>query len=208
MQKLLTFLFILLISLSIFSCKNEGKDSKNVAPEKVMVDTVAKIPTKRAQKKDLTEQDIAEIKSVMSKMMTEPQLKKYTSYVVTAEIADQLTNEEGPYTVFAPSNNAIDKIDSIILKDYSKSENKAKLVEMLSSHIIVSKMDSETLMQKVAKSGKIKLKTLAGNTLTATKSGEQIIISDGKGTRATILKGSIDGSNGVIYVIDGVFGTN
>ncbi|MEH6765662.1 MAG: fasciclin domain-containing protein [Aequorivita antarctica] len=176
--------------------------------ESAVLDTVQKPPVKRAPKKDLTPEDIALIKSVMSRIMTEPQLKQYASYLVTAGMGTMLSEDKGPYTVFAPSTIALESFTGEKKKFYATPDNKPKLEEMLKSYIVQGKMDKETLLQTINKSGKAKFKTLAGVTLTATKSGEDIVISDGKGANAKVVKGSIEGSNGVVYVLDGLLNAN
>ncbi len=207
MQKPFSFLFISMFALLIISCKNDAQDVKATA-ESAVVDTVQKPPVKRAPKKDLTPEDIAVIKSVMSRIMSEPHLKKYASYLVTAEMGTMLSEDKGPFTVFAPSTIALEAFTAEKKKFYATPDNKPKLEEMLKSYIVQGKMDKETLLQSITKSGKAKLKTLAGVTLTATKSGDDIVISDGKGASAKVVKGSIEGSNGVVYVLDGILNVN
>jgi len=204
MPKPFSFLLISMFALLAFSCKNETNNAQKVEIESAVVDTVQKPPVKRAPKKDLTPEDIAVIKSVMARIMNEPQLKKYASYLVTADMGTMLSEDKGPYTVFAPSTTAFEFFTAEKKKFYATPDNKTKLEEMLKSYIVQGKMDKETLLQTISKSGKAKLKTLAGVTLTATKSGEDIIISDRKGVKVKVVKGSIEGSNGVVYVVDGL----
>lgn len=194
-----------MIGFLAISCKNDPKKEEITSnTEKV----AEKTPVKRAKKKDLTPEDIAMINSVMARIMVEPELKRFASYTVTANLADLLYNTEGPFTVFAPSNAALESLTKEKQNFYSNPENKAKLDELLKSHIVEGHFNQETLMQTINKSGRAKLKTLEGITLTATKSAEDIIISDGKGVKAKVLKGSIEGSNGTVYVVDGVLNVN
>ena len=79
---------------------------------------------------------------------------------------------------------------------------------MLKSHIVVGNFDKTTLMQTIDKGGKAKLKTLAGITLMVTKSGEELIVADGKGATAKVIKGSVEGSNGSVYVVDALLNAN
>lgn len=202
MHKPFTFLLISMFAVMAVSCKNETQDSKKQEADTAVVDTVQKPPVQRAPKKNLTPEDKAILKSVMSRVMNEPNLKKYASYLVTAEMATMLSEDKGPFTIFAPSTEALESLSIEEKKFYSMPDNKPKLEEMLKSYIVQGKMDKESLLQTINKSGKAKLKTLAGVTLTATKSGEDIIISDGKGAKAKVVRGSIESSNGVVYVLD------
>lgn len=208
MLKQVTFLLISMLALLTFSCKNETQDPQKLEIESVVADTVQKTPVKKAAKKDLTPEDIAVIKSVMARIMAEPQLKKYASYIVTAEMGTMLSEDKDTYTVFAPSTAAFEFLTAQKKKFYAMPDNKPKLGEMLKSYIVQGKIDKETLLQTINKSGKAKLKTLSGATLTATKSGEDIIIADRKGVKVKVLKGSIEGSNGVVYVVDGLLNEN
>ncbi len=200
MQKPILFFLISVITLLTISCKNETTSSASEVPE------ISK--EHWAEKKELTQKDIEEINSLMYGVMSTHQAKKYSSYIVTAELADLLSNEKGPFTVFAPSNQAIESLSAERIKFYSIPDNRPKLQEMLKSHIVEGNINKESLLQAINKGGKAKLKTLEGITLTASKSGEDIVISDGKGGKATVLKADISGSNGVLHVVDGVFNAN
>lgn len=205
MQKLSAFLVISILALFIVSCKNE---TKNEEVDKATVKVVKAPEGKRAKKKVLTPEDIEEINSVMSRVMTDSELKNFASYIVTAGLAEKLSTEKGPFAIFAPSNSALESLSAEKKKFYANPDNKAKLEEMLKSHIVEGSLDKEALLQIINKSGKAKLKTLSGITLTASKSGDDIIIVDGKGVKAKTVKGSTLGSNGVLYVVDGVMNAN
>ncbi|MCG2418142.1 fasciclin domain-containing protein [Aequorivita sp. F47161] len=207
MLKPITFLSIFMIALLAVSCKNDTPKDKNIDAEKPTTQIAPATPVKRAAKKDLTPEDIAELKSVMVRVMTEAKLKKFASYLVTAELTNKLTGE-GPFTVFAPTNAALEAMGAEKTLFYSNTENRAKLVEMLKTHIVTRKVDKETLLQAIDKSGKVNLETLAGTTLTATKSGEDIVISDAKSGKASVLNNGVEASNGVMFMINGVLGTN
>ncbi|AFL79965.1 secreted/surface protein with fasciclin-like repeats [Aequorivita sublithincola DSM 14238] len=208
MQKLFIFLFLSMFTLLTFSCKNETQEAKKIEADSAVIDTIQKPPVKRAPKKDLTSEDIAMLTSAMARIMNEPQLKKFASYLVTADLANQLSKEEGPFTVFGPTTAALASLTTEKKTFLSNPENIAKLEELLKSHIVTGKLDRATLLQTINKSGKAKLKTLAGITLIATKSGDDIIVSDGEGVTAKIIKGSVEGSNGVVYIVDSVFNAN
>src|SRR5690606_1127723 len=201
MQKHFTFLLISIFSLLIISCKNETKteEAENSAPE---------IVQKRAQKKVLTQEDIEELNSLMYQIVTTSEVKNFASHAVTAELADLLSKQKGPFMVFAPKNTAFESLSAEKKKFYSMPENKTKLQEMLKSHIVEGNMNEEALREAIKKSGKAKLNTLAGIPLSASKSGDDIIISDGKGGKAKLEKNVYETSNGVLYIVDGVLNAN
>ncbi|WP_347372977.1 fasciclin domain-containing protein [Aequorivita sp. Q41] len=205
MQKPFSFLLIFMLAGIVFSCKDKTKNQENINRTEVVSEDIT---PKKATKKDLSSQDIAEIRSVMSRVMTDSQLKKFASYTVTAEMTELLFSDKETFTVFAPSDSAFENISAERKKFYAMPNNKIKLEEMLQSHILNEKLDAAALIQKIAPTGKAKLETLAGITLTATKIGENLFISDGKGGEVKVIKADIVGANGVVFIVDGVLNAN
>lgn len=200
MYKTCTFLLISLFTLFIVSCKNEVKDQENTSTEKTEITEV-----KKAEKKELTADDFERINSVMSRLMATPELKKYTSFVVTAGLTEVLAQQKGPYTVLAPSNAAFDSLDVEKTNFYLNPKNKEKLVNLLKSHIVEGNIDSAVMLQDIKKhSGRLMMKTLSGGSLTASTKQMDIVITDEKGNKALIVKSDINGSNGVIHVLNAV----
>lgn len=204
MQKLLPLIFVFLFIFLAASCKNENQEVNSFESVITTNEEIQKSELNRAPKKALTPEDVAISKSVMSQIMNERDLKRFASLIVTAEMATQLTKDGGVYTVFGPSNTAIDSLAIKNNKFYSKQENLDKLKDLLRSHIVEGEYSRESLSESISKSGKLKLKTLSGTSLTLTKVDDKIIISDNKGMKVNVLKGGEKGSNGTSYVIDGV----
>lgn len=204
MQKLLPLIFVFLFIFLAASCKNENQEVNSLESVNTTNEEIQKSELNRAPKKALTPEDVAISKSVMSQIMNERDLKRFASLIVTAEMATQLTKDGGVYTVFGPSNTAIDSLAIKNNKFYSKQENLDKLKDLLRSHIVEGEYSRESLSEGISKSGKLKLKTLSGTSLTLTKVDDKIIISDNKGMKVNVLKGGEKGSNGTSYVIDGV----
>lgn len=204
MQKLLPLIFVFLFIFLAASCKNENQEVNSFESVNTTNEEIQKSELNRAPKKALTPEDVAISKSIMSQIMNERDLKRFASLIVTAEMATQLTKDGGIYTVFGPSNTAIDSLAIKNNKFYSKQENLDKLKDLLRSHIVEGEYSRESLSESISKSGKLKLKTLSGTSLTLTKVDDKIIISDNKGMKVNVLKGGEKGSNGTSYVIDGV----
>ncbi|WP_139855854.1 fasciclin domain-containing protein [Aequorivita sinensis] len=204
MQKLLPLIFVFLFIFLAASCKNENQEVNSLESVNTTNEEIQKSELNRAPKKALTPEDVAISKSVMSQIMNERDLKRFASLIVTAEMATQLTKDGGVYTVFGPSNTAIDSLAIKNNKFYSKQENLDKLKDLLRSHIVEGEYSRESLSESISKSGKLKLKTLSGTSLTLTKVDDKIIISDNKGMKVNVLKGGEKGSNGTSYVIEGV----
>jgi uncharacterized surface protein with fasciclin (FAS1) repeats len=112
---------------------------------------------------------------------------------------------KGPFTVFAPTNAAVDKLPAGTVDTLLKPENKPMLTQVLTYHVVAGKVDSKDLVKKIkAGNGKATLKTIAGGTLTATMAGSDVILTDAKGGTAKVTTADVYQSNGVIHVVDSV----
>jgi uncharacterized surface protein with fasciclin (FAS1) repeats len=111
----------------------------------------------------------------------------------------------GPFTVFAPTNAAFDKLPSGTVESLVKPENKAMLTKILTYHVLAGKFDSKAIAQTIRKGhGRAQFKTVSGDTLTATMSGSDLILRDEKGGTSRVTTGNVYQSNGVIHVVDSV----
>ena len=111
-----------------------------------------------------------------------------------------------PFTVFAPTNAAFDKLPAGTVETLVKPENKGMLTKILPYHVVAGKYDSKKLMQLIKKGGgQATLKTVSGGTLTARMNGMNgISLTDEKGGTANVTTADVYQSNGVIHVIDTV----
>jgi uncharacterized surface protein with fasciclin (FAS1) repeats len=111
----------------------------------------------------------------------------------------------GPFTVFAPTNAAFDKLPAGTVDTLLKPENKDQLAKVLKYHVVAGKVSSQQLVGMIKKGGgKAQLKTVEGGTITATLSGGKVMLADEKGGMATVTVADVYQSNGVIHVIDAV----
>ena len=111
----------------------------------------------------------------------------------------------GPFTVFAPTNEAFAALPAGTVDTLLKPENKAMLTSILTYHVVPGKIDAKMLM-KMMEDGKgtTTFKTVAGGSLTAKTSGGKVMITDEKGGTATVTIADVVQSNGVIHVVDKV----
>ena len=111
----------------------------------------------------------------------------------------------GPFTVFAPTNEAFDNLPKGTVETLLKPENKSTLAGILTYHVVAGNLDAAAVLNAIKKgNGKVVLTTVAGGTLTATLVGGKVVLTDEKGGTATVVVADLKGSNGVIHVIDHV----
>lgn len=124
--------------------------------------------------------------------------------VKAAGLVDTLSGK-GPFTVFAPTDAAFEKLPAGTVDTLVKPESKKKLTGILTYHVVAGKMASADLAKAIkAGNGKASLKTVNGEKLTAQMSGDSIELTDSKGGTATVTIADVMQSNGVIHVIDTV----
>ncbi len=125
--------------------------------------------------------------------------------VKAAGLVDTLSGP-GPFTVFAPTNEAFAMLPSSTVPTLLKPENKATLTKVLTYHVVAGSMDSKALMAAIiAGGGRATLMTVAGVPLMATMGTPgSIMLTDVKGDVATVTIADVYQSNGVIHVIDHV----
>ena len=132
----------------------------------------------------------------------------HTTLVAAVQAAGlvETLSGKGPFTVFAPVNDAFENLPEGTVESLLKPENKALLTTVLTYHVLSGKYDFNALAAEIKKGkGSAKLKTVAGAVLTFTMNGEHnITITDEKGNTANISVYDVNQSNGVIHVIDEV----
>jgi uncharacterized surface protein with fasciclin (FAS1) repeats len=112
----------------------------------------------------------------------------------------------GPFTVFAPTNEAFSKLPQGTVDSLLKPENHDTLVKILAYHVVPGRLSTAALRKQVrAGSGQATLKTVSGGTLIVMMNGEEnFIIRDERGDTANLTISNVNQSNGVIQVIDTV----
>jgi len=111
----------------------------------------------------------------------------------------------GPYTVLAPSDAAFAKLPAGAYDTWMKPEARAQLTGVLTYHILPGTVLAADIGKAIENAkGKAVLATMGGGTLTATREGDRIVLTDGAGTRATVTAADQQYSNGVVHQIDAV----
>ena len=200
-KHILLFAFM---SLIIIACKNETSETPPSNPESETF-VEEKVPAKPI-KDSLYEK---RLNSVVSKMMFAEESKSFVRFLISAEMIDHLSYDDGPFTIFAPSNTAFDELKEEQLSNLQNYREKEYLSGVLKTHIIGGELDTAAIVQEIKKNrGKLKLKTLSGKELVLSRKGSDIIVTDEYGIKAMIGKSDIKGSNGVVHILDAVIGLN
>ena len=131
----------------------------------------------------------------------------HTTLVAAVKAAGLVDTLEGPgpFTVFAPTNEAFDKLPAGTVDTLLKPENKATLTKVLTYHVVAGRLSAHDLIKKIKQgNGKAELTTVEGGKLWVMEDGKNIVLKDEKGGTATVTISNVFQSNGVIHVIDSV----
>jgi uncharacterized surface protein with fasciclin (FAS1) repeats len=143
-------------------------------------------------------------KTIVANALNSPIHTTLVAAVKAGGLVDTL-NSPGPFTVFAPTNDAFAKLPAGTVDTLVKPENKDMLDKILTYHVVSGKISSADLMKMIKDGhGKATLKTVQGEDLTATMSKGKIWLIDAKGGKAEVTTADVFQSNGVIHVIDTV----
>jgi uncharacterized surface protein with fasciclin (FAS1) repeats len=133
--------------------------------------------------------------------------KDHTTLVAAVKAAGLVPTLEspGPFTVFAPTNDAFAKLPAGTVETLLKPENKAQLTKILTCHVVAANAMSSAISKMIKDEGGMhQVKTVGGCVFTAKLNGNKIVLIDGKGNQATVTLANVKQSNGVIHVIDTV----
>ena len=144
-------------------------------------------------------------KNIVENAMNSADHTTLVAAVKAAGLVETLQGK-GPFTVFAPTNAAFDKLPAGTVDALLKPENKQMLTNVLTYHVVAGKYDSKKLMQEIKKGGgQATLKTVSGGTLIARMNGMNgISLTDEKGGTSNVTTANVYQSNGVIHVVDTV----
>lgn len=194
------FMIMLILSGVVFTgCKdNKAEQEEKERMERMEAEREAEL---RAEEERME----WESNSIAARARENQNLSTLSSALQSAELDQTLTEEEGPYTVFAPSNEAFSKIEKAKLDTLMSENRKDDLANVLKYHVVEDEITSDELIQMIEdNNGEYKFQTMEGAELTAMLSGENVVIKDENGNTATVIQADVEASNGVVHVIDAV----
>ena len=205
MKNLKHIIYLFTIFFLFISCENNTKKSD-------VKETNTSEVNRPTSKNTELEKQIIPIDNgenlLFQRLMFNEQTSLFASSLTSGNLINVFSNSENKFTVFAPSNDAFNAVDGKILSDLFK--DKFLIAAVLKLHIVPEKFDYETLSNKIiAGGGTFSLKTLMGEKIKASLSGNQIVLTDFNGTQVNVLNNkSISTDDGVYYVIDKVMAIN
>lgn len=131
----------------------------------------------------------------------------HTTLVAAVKAADLVTTlkGKGPFTLFAPTNAAFNKLPAGTVESLLKPENKAQLAKILTYHVVSGNLDAAAVVAAIKSgNGKAVLATVSGGKLTASMDMGKVKLTDESGNSAFVTAADLKGTNGVVHVIDGV----
>lgn len=152
----------------------------------------------------ISSNSFAQQKDIVDVAVGSPAHTTLVAAVKAAGLVETLKGK-GPFTVFAPTNDAFAKLPAGTVESLLKPENKAALAGILTYHVVAGELDSKAVAAAIkAGKGKAEVKTVNGQTLTASVEKGKVKLTDAKGNSAFVTAVDLKGSNGVIHVIDAV----
>jgi len=142
--------------------------------------------------------------TIAANLAAAPDHKSLAAAVTQAGLGQTLS-ETGPFTLFAPTDAAFAQVPPVTRDGWMRPAQKNVLAGVLKYHVVPGKLTAADLAAKIAEGGgKAVLKTADGQDLTATKSGDAILLTSASGNKATVTQADAAQSNGVVHVVDAV----
>jgi len=182
-KRLATFAAVAMLTLGAAACGGDEEDPAAAAATPAETQAPAETPTETPA---AAEQDIVALAAGT------PELSTLVSAVGAAELVETLQGD-GPFTVFAPTNDAFSAVGQETLDELLAPEGKAQLTDILTYHVVPGELMAADLQDGQ------ELETVQGGKLQVSVEGDTVRVGD-----ATVVKADVDASNGVVHVIDAV----
>ncbi|MEJ6793299.1 MAG: fasciclin domain-containing protein [Lacinutrix sp.] len=182
---LLAFAIVGLVGFT--SCKEEQKE----------VETVTKEVAQKVE-------EVQDIPNIVGVAAGNENFSTLVAAVKAADLVDTLSSE-GPFTVFAPTNDAFGALPEGTVPTLLEAENKGKLTSILTYHVVSGNFDAASVIQAVKdNNGTFVVKTVQGEELSIMVVDGKVMLQDANGNKSTVVIADVKASNGTIHAIDSV----
>ncbi len=190
-KNLMTALAMTVLIFGTACANNKNDDKKNET-------------TEMASEKTAEAAEVAETPTIVGVAAGNDAFSTLVAAVKAADLVETL-NGKGPFTVFAPTNAAFDKLPEGTVAGLLKPESKATLTAILTYHVVAGEFMAADVVKAIGENnGKFMIPTVQGGMLTASLSEGNVILTDEKGNTSTVVIADVAASNGVIHAIDSV----
>ena len=184
----------ILMGLLLISCGESKKDKENTEEmaETEMTDTYAEAETETS------------VETIVGVASGNENFSTLVAAVQAADLVGTLSSE-GPFTVFAPTNDSFEKLPEGTVESLLKPENKAGLINLLTYHVVSGQYPASAVIEAInSNNGSFVVETVQGGKITLSLEGENVKLVDAKGNASLVIMADVPASNGVIHAIDAV----
>ncbi len=161
-------------------------------------------PIKKSKTGVTSEMSVEKKATIVGVAASNEDFSTLVAAVTAADLVETL-NSKGPFTVFAPTNDAFAKLPEGTVESLLEAKNKATLSSILTYHVVAGKFMAEDVVKAIKDNdGKFVITTVNGEKLTAHMMDGKVMLKDAKGNNSTIILTDVAASNGVIHAIDSV----
>ena len=194
----------LLAAFTLTACAADNATETTAASDSMAADAETAAATEPMAASDATGDAAAASGDIVDAAIASPDHTTLVAAVQAAGLVDTLKGA-GPFTVFAPTNAAFDKLPPGTVDGLLAPERRDDLTGVLTYHVVAGNVDAATLVQQIqAGGGSATLTTVQGGTLTARASGGGVTLTDAQGGTSNVTTTDLRGSNGIIHVVDTV----
>jgi uncharacterized surface protein with fasciclin (FAS1) repeats len=189
MKTIKTLSILTLSTFLFFACEDKKKENTETVETEAIVEPVEAV---------VTAPNIVEVASGNDDFST------LVAAVVAAGLAETLSGE-GPFTVFAPTNDAFAKLPEGTVETLLKPESKDALTDILTYHVVSGKYEASAVIDAITNNnGEFTVPTVQGGEITLSLMDGKVMLKDANGGMSTVIIADVAASNGVIHAIDSV----
>ncbi|TLP79624.1 fasciclin domain-containing protein [Maribacter sp. ACAM166] len=184
-------LFSLVVIIALISCGEQKKEVKEV-----IIDV-----------ENQTEEVVAEVMETPTIVSVAAGDERFSTLVTAVQAANlvETLNSKGPFTVFAPTNDAFAKLPEGTVETLVKPESKETLTGILTYHVVAGAYNAADVIDAIqTNDGRFDIETIQGGTITLSLKDGNVLLTDVNGGSATVIIADVMASNGIIHAIDSV----